>query len=69
MSPVIEQLREEARGDPFLGESTYDAFWRVAISTGQAESISHPPFAKLMEDAQWAWHAAGMAAVKEVAAV
>jgi len=66
---VIEQLRAEAAGEPFLGESAYDAFWQVAVSTGQTETLHPPPFAKLMDDAKWAWHAAGMAAVREVSAV
>lgn len=69
MSPLIEQLKAEAQGTPFLGESVYEGFWKVALSTGQVEELSHPPaFETLIEDAQWAWHAAGLAAVREVSA-
>ena len=68
MNAVIEQLKTEAGGKPYLGESTYDAFWRVAISSGQVQGNTHDPFTSLNEAAQWAWHAAGVAAVREVAA-
>lgn len=64
----VESLRQRD-GSPYLGEATYDAFWRFAYATGEASPPEggHPPFATLKEAAQWGWHAAGMAAVTEVA--
>lgn len=65
MTPADVAQMKQRDNTPYLGEVAYEAFWQVAHATGAVEK--HEQFATLNDNAQWAWHAAGVAAVAEVA--
>lgn len=63
MTSIVDGLRAEAGGQPYLAEAAYEAFWAVALENG-ADPAQHVDFDTMPEGARWAWHAAGMAALR-----